>query len=160
MSLPTRAQATIDIAAEPTAIYDLVADVTRMGEWSPECVSCVWLTDERGRGARFRGRNRRGTARWSTIAEVLVADRGQEFAFATLRRNRPATRWTYRFDAIDGGTRMTESFEALYTPAVFDLVERLFIRDRQRQLEDGIERTLAAIKAAAEVRQRGTPTVK
>jgi hypothetical protein len=160
MSLPTRAQATIDIAAAPTTIYDLVTDVTRMGEWSPECVSCVWLTDERGPGARFRGRNRRGPARWSTIAEVLVADRGREFSFSTLHRSRPATRWTYRFEAIDGGTRMTESFEALHTPAVFGLVERLFIRDRQHQLEEGIERTIAAMKAATEALQRGTPTVK
>ena len=160
MSLPTRAQATIDIAAAPVAVYDLVADVTRMGEWSSECVSCAWLTDERGPGARFRGRNRRGPARWSTIAEVLVADSGREFSFATLHRNTPATCWTYRFDAIDGRTRMSESFEALHTSAFFGLVERLFIRDRQHQLEEGIERTIAAIKAATEAEQRGMPTFK
>jgi len=160
MSLPTRAQAAIDIAARPTTIYDVVSDVTRMGEWSPECVACVWLTDERGVGARFRGRNRRGPARWSTTAEVLVADRGREFSFATLHQDTPATRWTYRFEAIDGGTQMTESFEALHTPAIFGLVERLFIRDRQQQLEVGIERTIAAIKAATEAQQSGRPTLK
>ncbi|HAY67306.1 MAG TPA: hypothetical protein DCY82_03325, partial [Acidimicrobiaceae bacterium] len=29
-------EASIEIAASPEAVYDLVSDVTRMGEWSPE----------------------------------------------------------------------------------------------------------------------------
>ena len=40
--MPTaqRGQARIDIAAPPDVVYDLIADVTRMGEWSPECYRC------------------------------------------------------------------------------------------------------------------------
>ena len=33
----------IDIAAPPGLVYDLIADVTRMSEWSPECYRCEWL---------------------------------------------------------------------------------------------------------------------
>ena len=33
------------IAAAPGMVYDLVSDVTRMGEWSPETASCRWVGD-------------------------------------------------------------------------------------------------------------------
>ena len=35
----------IEIAATPAVVYALVADVTRTGEWSPECVSGRWVDD-------------------------------------------------------------------------------------------------------------------
>ena len=160
MSAPTRASVTIDVAAPPEVVYDLIADLTRMGEWSPECAGGAWLTDERGSGARFKGRNRRGLVRWSTIAEVLIADRPRELSFATLHRELPATRWTYHLVPVGDGTRLTESFEAVRTPVLIGLAERFVLRNRQQQLEAGIEHTLEAIKAAAEqegARRRGLP---
>ena len=156
MSIPTRAAISIAIDAPPRAVYDLIADLTRMGEWSPECVACEWLTSERGQGARFKGRNRRGLARWSTLAEILVTDPPRELSFATLHQERPATRWTFALEPITNGTRLTESFEAVHTPTLFGLAERLVIRDRQQQLEAGITHTLGAIKAAAEPRPAST----
>jgi hypothetical protein len=80
---------------------------------------------------------------------VLVADRPHEFSFATLHRGGPSTRWTYRLEG-EGPTSVTESFESITTPTMIALVERLFIRDRQAQLEAGMAKTLAAIKVAAE----------
>jgi hypothetical protein len=150
MSVPTRAAVSIDIGAPPQVVYELVADVTRMGEWSPECLGGEWLTDDRGPGARFKGRNRRGLARWSTIAEVLVADPPRELSFATLHRELPATRWTYYLHPVEGGTHITESFEAIHTPLLIGLAERFVIRGRQQQIEAGIEHTLTSIKAVAE----------
>jgi uncharacterized protein YndB with AHSA1/START domain len=149
MSLPTTATATIDIDAPPPAVYDLVADVTRMGEWSPECVRCDWLGVPDQVGSTFRGRNRRGIARWSTIARVLVADRPREFTFATLYRGHISTRWSYTFDG-DDTTTLTETFESVTTPLLIRFVERWIIRARQSQLEAGMAQTLAAIKAVAE----------
>ena len=150
MGLPTTAEATAEIEAPAAAIYELVADVTNMGRWSPECVSCEWL-DEPGRvGSRFKGRNKSGLARWSTVAKVLVADPGREFTFATLNGEAIGTRWSYRFVEDGPGTVVTESFEAVSSPKLIALAERLFIRNRQEQLEAGMARTLAAIKAAAE----------
>jgi hypothetical protein len=149
MSLPTTAESSTEIAAPLDVVYDLIADVTRMGEWSPECVSCEWLDDPGQVGSTFRGHNRRGLARWSTVAKVLVAERPHTFSFATLHRDHVATRWTYRLEG-DERTRLTESFEAVTTPRLFGTLERLVIRDRQQQLEDGIAKTLAAVKVAAE----------
>jgi hypothetical protein len=149
MSLPTTATDSIEIAAPGHVVYDLIADVTRMCEWSPECVSCEWLDDPGQVGSTFRGRNRNGLARWSTVARVLTAERPRTFSFATLHRGQVATRWTYHLVG-DERTRLTESFEAVSTPRLFGVLERLVIRDRQQQLESGIARTLAAVKAAAE----------
>ena len=43
--MPTarRGRSSIDVAAPPELVYDLISDVTRMGEWSPECYRCEWL---------------------------------------------------------------------------------------------------------------------
>jgi hypothetical protein len=100
----------------------------------------------RGSGAT----NRRGPARWSTTAEVLAADRPLTFAFATMYKGRASTRWTYTLQRTATGTDLTEGFDAVYTPGWIALAERLFMRNRQQQLEAGIDDTLAAIKVAAE----------
>jgi uncharacterized protein YndB with AHSA1/START domain len=149
MSLPTTATATIEIDAPPAFVYDLVMDVTRMGEWSPECTRCDWLGEPGQVDSTFRGRNRSGPARWSTVARVLVADRPREFTFATQYRGKVATRWSYTFDG-DDTTTVTETFESVTTPFLIGLAERWFIRGRQAQLEAGMAQTLAAIKAVAE----------
>ena len=39
-------QESIRVEASAEAVYDLVSDITRTGEWSPVCVSC-WWDDER-----------------------------------------------------------------------------------------------------------------
>ena len=67
----------IVVALAPEDLYDLVADVTHMGEWSPVCKECWW--DEGAGpevGAWFTGRNVLPERTWGTRSEVVVADRG------------------------------------------------------------------------------------
>jgi hypothetical protein len=77
--------ASVTVAAAPGDIWDMVSDVTRMGEWSPECTGCRWIGKHRTAevGARFVGFNKRGWARWATTNEVVEAERGEAFAFRT-----------------------------------------------------------------------------
>ncbi len=53
---------TRDIAAPPDAVFELVTDLTRMGEWSPENEGGDWTGDATGPalGATFSGKNRNG----------------------------------------------------------------------------------------------------
>jgi hypothetical protein len=151
----TIGQARMHIDAKPSELYDLVTDVTRMGEWSPECVRGVWLDGATGPavGARFRGSNRRGVARWSTKPTVVVAEPGKEFSFVVTHLGRDMTKWTYRFAEADGGTDMTESFEMLASlPFYFRLSDRLLmgVKDRKADLEQGMSETLDRIRAVAE----------
>jgi hypothetical protein len=113
--MPTarRGNSDIDIAAPPELVYDLIADVTRMGEWSPECYRCEWLDGAAAAapGVRFRGYNRLGRLRWERTAVVDTADRGREFGFTTVsdRVGRDETRWRYTMQPSSSGTLLTES---------------------------------------------------
>jgi hypothetical protein len=151
----TTGEARVHIGAKPSELYDLVSDVNRMGEWSPECARCVWLDGASGPvvGARFRGSNRRGVARWSTKPTVVGAEPGEEFSFVVGHLGRDMTKWTYRFVEADGGTDVTESFEMLASqPFYFRLSDRLLmgVKDRKADLEQSMRETLARIKAVAE----------
>ncbi len=60
------------VARSPESLYDMVSDVTRMGEWSPICRACWWDDgDGPWPGGWFTGRNQtpdrvgRPGLRWS-----------------------------------------------------------------------------------------------
>lgn len=147
--------ATVHIDATPQQVYDLVTDVRRMGEWSPETYKAEWLDGATGPavGARFRGTNRRGIFRWSTRPRVVVADAGREFTFVTELRGKELTKWTYVFEPDGEGTKLTERFELLRdTSAAINFADKYLLRieDRTADLVSGMQATLERIKAAAE----------
>ena len=111
------------IAASAESAYERVSDVTRIGERSPECHTATWESGEAGTvGAVFRGRNKVGRmARWSRRCEVTQAEPGRAFAFRTLPERfdptrRDSTTWSYTFEAVEGGTRVTHSYEIHQLP--------------------------------------------
>jgi hypothetical protein len=143
----------IVIARSPEELYDLVSDITRMGAWSPVCKACWW---DEGAGAEvgawFTGRNELPERTWETRSEIVMADRGREFAFIV---NGSWTRWGYVFTPVDGGTALTESWELL--PGGITMFEERFGADAEAQIanrlelaQKGIPATLAAIKRDAE----------
>jgi len=145
-------QASIKIAAPPQVVYDLIADVTRMGEWSPECYRCEWLdgASAAAPGARFRGFNRIGRFRWERTALICAAERGRKFTFETVddHTQRHETRWEYTMAAAGCGTVLTESFRFLWCSLRNRATEMLL--PRGRQVNRGIDETLRRIKHAAE----------
>jgi len=158
MKKGTRGEARIHLSAPPEKVYELVSDVTRMGEWSPETRKCRWLDGATGPavGARFKGTNQNKFVRWSTTPRVVVADEGREFGFTVpaIIGNKDLTKWTYRFDpASDGGTEVTESFEIVNDlPGYINFGDRyiLGIKDRKADLEQAMGKTLERIKRVAE----------
>ena len=62
MPTATTGEARVEIDAAPLTVYELISDITRMGDWSPECYRCEWLNGATAaeEGARFRGHNRLG----------------------------------------------------------------------------------------------------
>jgi hypothetical protein len=122
-----------------------------MGEWSPETTKCEWLDGASGPvvGARFKGSNKRGIARWSTKPIVVVAEPGREFAFEV----DTDVRWTYRLAPENDGTKLTESFEMLRDIRwYYAFAERwvMGIKDRRADLERGMNETLQRIKQVVE----------
>lgn len=135
-------------------LYDLISDITRTGEWSPVCASCWWEDDgDAGQaGAWFTGRNELPYRTWETRSQVVVAERGREFAWVV---GGNAVRWGYTLGPAENGTTLTESWDFL--PGGIAMFEEKYgekapaqIADRTQQALDGIPKTLAAIKRIAE----------
>ncbi len=148
--------ATIDVTVEreipatPEQVYDLITDVTRMGEWSPETTGAAWVGGaERAEvGAKFKGTNRIGSTTWSTKPTVTEAVRGRTFAFKVPGASGPL--WRYDFTPTPTGTLVTE--RVLQTKRSSALVRflqrRAGVTDRASSLEDGMHTTLARLSAA------------
>lgn len=137
-------------------LYDMVADVTRMGEWSPICKACWW---DEGYGPEvgswFTGRNVTVERTWETRSRVSVAERGREFSFVVGGTH---VQWRYTFEPIGDATRVTELWDLLPEGVTYfegrfgdDAPERIAARSEDARL--GIPATLAAIKSAAESSQ-------
>ena len=141
------------IAAPAEVLYDLVSDVTRMGEWSPETTSCRWVggTTTARIGARFRGSNRNGWRRWSTTCTVVAADPGSRFSFEVDLPGLPISRWTYEFHPEGEGTRVRESWTDRRPPWM-DRFGKLVrgVADTYGHNRAGMVATLAALRRHAE----------
>jgi Polyketide cyclase / dehydrase and lipid transport len=143
----------VDIARDPESLYDMVCDVSRMGEWSPVCTGGWW--DEGAGpqvGAWFTGRNEMPGRVWETRSRVVAADRGREFAFMV---RGTWARWGYTFTPVPGGTRVTETWE-FQPDGIAGFGERYGaeapseITKRATAAREGIPVTLRALKQAAE----------
>jgi hypothetical protein len=144
---------TREVRAPADKVWEMVADVTRMGEWSPETVEGRWLdgATQPAAGARFRGSNRRGPRRWSTIAKVTVADRGEEFTFVVSSVGLPVSEWSYAFESSDAGCRVTETWTDRRSWVVKVGGAALTgVGDRAEHNREGMEETLRRLAAAAE----------
>jgi uncharacterized protein YndB with AHSA1/START domain len=147
-------EVSIRIEAAPERVYDIVTDIAQMGRLSPECIGGKWLDGATGPavGARFKGSNKRGFARWSTTNKVVEAEPGKAFSFET---QQSAARWTYRMQPDGTGTLVTESRE-MYKER--PLVAKVFaglllggVDDHDDELRNGMRQTLERLKAIAEM---------
>ena len=93
----THQSGSVLVACPPEALYDLVSDVTRTGEWSPICEACWWDEGDGPRvGAHFTGRNVTPSRTWETRCVVVAADPGREFAWVV---GEDIVRWGYLLEA-------------------------------------------------------------
>ncbi len=141
------AAVTVHIDAEPLKVWELVSDITKMGEYSPEVFEAEWLDGATGPavGARYRGhvkRNERGPIYWTTC-KVTECVPGEVFEFAVVMRDQAVNTWRYEFaPGADGGTDATESFHLadnlltkIWRPLGGFLRENRNTRDMRRTLE-------------------------
>jgi uncharacterized membrane protein len=163
MTSARQGEVKLHINAPANPIWDVLADVQRMGEWSPECYRVRWLdgaSSPATTGARFKGWNRWRWMRWSMTCRVTTADPGRELSWSTVRGGKPVVRWTYRLQPANGGTDVTESFQALRWPLDVRLAEDYIMRNRNECREKAMHTTLERIKAVVEARpERRDPAI-
>jgi hypothetical protein len=150
-----RNEASIVIDRDADELYDLVADVSNMGRWSPVCTGGTYDAD----GEWFTGTNAMGDNTWETRCRVVVAERGREFTFVNhgLEGRLEMVRWGFRFRPLDGGsTEVTQTWEVLPTYAEglgVDEASAIGVIEMMRDMAlPGMPETLAALKADAESR--------
>ncbi|MCV7399825.1 SRPBCC family protein [Mycobacterium fragae] len=143
-------QTQIDIKAPASKVWALISDLRRMPQWSPQCRRMQPLGPVR-QGTRTLNLNRRKNLFWPTTCTVTEVIPDQKLAF---RVNANGTVWSYELQPIPEGTRVIESRHAengvkpMSTMTVNALLggEESF----ERELLDGMNASLAKIKAAAE----------
>jgi uncharacterized protein YndB with AHSA1/START domain len=163
-----RIDAEIMVAAPRGVVWDLLANIVNMGNWSPECVRTAWLDDSHDArpGARFSGLNRvAGGFEWSVICVITQADRPRLLEWVVLDDedrtqtvDHPSSCWRYELDAApEGMTLVRHNF--IHGPGDSGLrwmmrrhPERSaeIIEDRRQTLQANMRHALAAMKAAAE----------
>jgi hypothetical protein len=148
-----RHQETIEINGSPEELYGLIADVSRMGQWSPVCTGGSY-DDE---GEWFTGTNAMGEATWATRCRVVIADPGHEFAFINhgLEGRVEMVRWAFLFEPIEGGgTEVTQTWEVLpdYADGLgLDEASAVGVLEMMKNAAlEGMPQTLAALKADVE----------
>ena len=144
----------IDVGAPPERLYDMVSDLSRMGEWSPENRGGKWMGGATGaaEGAKFKSRNRIGWRRWSTVAHIVTANPPKEVAWESRSFGLKIALWRYQFEAnATGGTTVTESTEDV-RGSIMNVLGPLAtgVRDRAGENKKNMRTTLEQLKKAAE----------
>ena len=155
LNVPT-IETSVEVAAPPVRVWELVSDLRNMSRWSPQTVKSFvrgGKVDGRiGLGTRLLNVNRRGFMVWPTQSRVVRFVPEQEVAF---RVKENFTVWSYSLEPTEsGGTRLISRREApdgisdvsvKLTKAAFGGVDSF-----AGELEQGMRQTLQRIKADAE----------
>ena len=148
-----RDSVTVHMDATAEAVWDLLSDVTRIGELSPETFEARWTRGSTGPevGAHFKGHVRRngvGPVYW-TLCRVTDCEPGRTFGFTVLVNDRPVNSWRYDIAPAGEGVEVTESFRLPPSPAS-RLYWLLLGWARGRTNRAGMRATLERAKAIVE----------
>jgi len=150
---PMGGEVSVWMDAPPAEVWDLISDVTRIGEFSPETFEARWRHGYDGPavGAKFKGhvkRNGVGPTYWSPCT-VTECEPERVFEFSVGTEDVAVNNWGYRLEPKDGGTLVTEYFRlepALPMRVYWTALG--FLRGRTN--EKGMRTTLERMKAVVE----------
>jgi uncharacterized protein YndB with AHSA1/START domain len=148
-----RIEITRDIAASPEAVYDAIADITRMGEWSTECTGGEWHEgfDGPAVGATFDGHNRNGDKEWTSQGEIVEAERGRSFVYQCSMFDFHFSTWGYRIEPHGDGARVTEWSDDLRPESALEFSQQMSgVTDRAARNRETMSGTLERLAAALE----------
>ncbi|QKT11520.1 hemerythrin domain-containing protein [Rhodococcus sp. W8901] len=136
----------VTTSASPEAVWNVLADVTRVREWSHECHAARWLdgVSAASVGARFRGSSKAGFVRWSRTCTLTELDAPRQMVWVTdggiYGDN---TEWRFVLEPTDSGTRIVQSYRIINLPTWFDRTISLTVpahHDRSDALQGDLVR--------------------
>ena len=143
-------QAEIEIDAPVGTVWNLISDLSRMPQWSPQCRMMKSIGPLRP-GTRTVNLNRRNKLFWPTTSTITEVIPERKLAF---RVNANNTVWSYELEPTATGTRVVETrhaengVKAVSTMTVNAVLGG--VPSFEKELVDGMNTSLARIKAAAE----------
>ncbi|MFD1826271.1 SRPBCC family protein [Mumia zhuanghuii] len=140
-----------ELDASPRDVWELVSDLRRMPEWSPQTRKML-IRGPIGVGTRSLNVNKYGWKVWPTTSVVVRYEPQRAIAFRVPENGMV---WTYELDDLgDGRTRLVERREAPRgsTPMSRMLVMRFLggIEEFSEQIERDMAATLARMKSLVE----------
>lgn len=143
-----QAETTID--APVSKVWELISDLKNMPRWSPQCRLMKTFGPLRP-GARTVNLNRRKFLFWPTTSQITEVVPEKKLAW---RVNENGTVWSYELEPTATGTRLIETRHAEngVKPVSNMTVNALLggVPSFERELVEGMNESLARIKAAAE----------
>ena len=131
-------------------VWSLLSDVGNMPRWSPQCRVMRALGPVRP-GTRTINLNRRGKLFWPTTAVITEGVPERKFASRTPINT---TVWSYELEPTATGTRVVETRHAENGVTALSTATTNValggVETFERELLEGMQQTLARIKAAAE----------
>ncbi len=159
MDLP-EATTTIDIAAPPDRVWEVLSDITVMPRFSTELLAVEWAGGSTGPalGAQFLGHNRnRAIGEWTTRSEIVAFDPPRVFGWAVGDSQKPAATWLFELQPLPSGTHLRYTARIGPGPSgVSMLIERTpdraerIIEGRLGQFRNAMQATLEGIRDLAE----------
>jgi len=143
---PKLVSASTVIDAAPSVVFAILADPRQHPriDGSGSVQNIVSAPDRLTTGSRFSVAMRLFGLPYQVTNKVVDYEDDRRIAW----RHFGAHRWRYELEPVDGGTRVTETFDySRYHPVAARVLEVLRFPERNRQ---GIVDTLARLKAAAE----------
>jgi uncharacterized protein YndB with AHSA1/START domain len=131
MTQAAGAQVVVDftIDKDPAEVWDLITDVSRIGEWSPECASGAWLDGGSAKpGARFEGLNRYEGGFEATVTCVVTeAEEPGVFEWVVLDPSEdpahPGSVWRYELAPGDAPRQTRVLHRFVHGPGITGLSE-------------------------------------
>lgn len=147
----------IQIAAPPEQVWELVTAMERYGEWSSENTGGYWRKNEDGVpgtgqvGDMFVGVNKLGDTEWKAPVEIVERTEQQSFGFVTGGMEYNIALWQYELEpTADGGTNLTERYELRTLSPLMKENGQSEVDYRRDNMIASIRATLENMKAAAE----------
>jgi len=151
-SIVVQGSVSVVVDRSPDVVFAAISDITRTGEWSPECVAGRWVGGATGPagGAKFEGDNKAVVAgitlkKWTTTSEVTACVPGEVFEFVA----EGYTTWRYELEPAGAGTKLTESYRYTSETGTKKFLYETVLR-RPAAMNKGMQQTLNRIKASLE----------
>src|SRR3954466_12669456 len=150
--------AEVDIAAPPSTVWSLVADINLPAQFSDEFIGAEWAGEERGVGARFIGRNQHpAIGEWTIPCFVDICVERRAFGWRTSDPDNPGARWRFDLEPREGGTRLRFSYVMGPGPSGTTMAiinnpgkEVRVLRRRIGEVQANMQQTVEGVKQLAE----------